>query len=126
MEGIRLEERWAEERCAYCHDALGAAFEQCPVCTSRVHAACSIESGACPSLGCGHRFAPQRRPLATLELIATGLLLLSWGLVFLTNIRASPLGRGVLMVWFAALGAAALFVGLRAMRRGLRRILAKK
>lgn len=43
-------------RCAYCHDALGAATVACPRCGTRLHEEC-VARAECPTLGCGHRFA---------------------------------------------------------------------
>jgi len=39
-------------RCAWCHDALGAAGLRCPGCHTALHPECAAEAGRCPTLGC--------------------------------------------------------------------------
>jgi hypothetical protein len=57
-----------------CHDALGAGSpgESCPGCGTRLHPACRLLLGRCPTLGCAGRaavespswIAPRSRPRA--------------------------------------------------------------
>ena len=42
----------AAERCAFCHDALGDAWDVCSGCNTRLHAECRAQAVDCPTLGC--------------------------------------------------------------------------
>ena len=56
-------------RCAYCHEAVGAApVLRCTGCRTVLHPECLAEAGRCPTLGCGHRGACGQtdRPLTPL------------------------------------------------------------
>jgi hypothetical protein len=39
-------------RCAFCHDALGAEWDVCSGCNTRLHPECRVQAIDCPTLGC--------------------------------------------------------------------------
>jgi hypothetical protein len=65
---LTVETKAAADRCALCHDALGATGLRCPRCGTRAHGTCGRELGQdCPTLGCpgylvGRRVPVERAP----------------------------------------------------------------
>jgi hypothetical protein len=61
---VTVETKAAADRCALCHDVLGATGLRCPRCGTRAHGTCGRELGQdCPTLGCPGYLVGRRAPV---------------------------------------------------------------